>query len=156
MNAGIVQGGDFAFGAAALAADDGAGMSHAPAGGRRQPGDKTDHRFGDLFPDKSGRLFFGVAADFADHDNAAGVGVFLKSVQAVDEVGAVDRVAADADTGGLAYVLAGQLVDHLVGQGPGTGNHADGAAGLMNIAGHDADFGLAGRDNAGAVGADQP
>ena len=73
----------------------------------------------------------------------------------VDERGADDRVAADADAGGLAQAEVGQLPDGLVGQGAAAADDAD-RAGLVDVAGHDADLALAGRDDAGAVGADQP
>ena len=49
---------------------------------------------------------------------------------------------------------SGQLPDGLVGQGAGAADHAD-AAGLVDVAGHDADLALVGRDDAGAVGTDQ-
>ena len=48
----------------------------------------------------------------------------------------------------------GQLADGFVGQGAGARDDADGA-GLVNVARHDADLALAGRDDAGAVGADE-
>src|SRR5690606_7078315 len=47
-----------------------------------------------------------------------------------------------------------QLTDRFVGQGSGTGDHAD-AAGPVDVTGHDADFGGARRDHAGTVGSDQ-
>ena len=47
---------------------------------------------------------FGVAADFADHDDGVGIGVFVEEPEGVGEGGADDRVAADADAGGLADV----------------------------------------------------
>ena len=37
------------------------------------------------------------AADLADHDDAFGLRIVLEQLEAVDEVRAVDRVAADAD-----------------------------------------------------------
>ncbi len=47
-----------------------------------------------------------------------------------------------------------ELIDGLVGEGAGFGDDADGAL-LVDAAGHDADLGLAGGDDAGAVGADE-
>jgi hypothetical protein len=52
------------------------------------------------------RSFLGVAADLADHDDALGLGVLQEQSEAVDEVGAVDRIAADADAGRLAEPAA--------------------------------------------------
>ena len=51
---------------------------------------------------KLGAVFLGGAADLADHDDGLGLGVGQEHLQHVDEVGAVDRVAADADAGRLA------------------------------------------------------
>ena len=62
-------------------------------------------------------------------------------VEQLDDVqvrGAVDRVAADADAGGLADAAAGELPDGLVGQGAAAGDDADVAL-LVNVAGRDAD-----------------
>ena len=67
------------------------------------------------------------AADLADHHDALGLSVLLEGLETVDEVGARQRVAADAEAGGLAETEAGELPDGLVGQGSGAGDHADGA-----------------------------
>ena len=66
----------------------------------------------------------------------------------------VDRVAADADAGRLADAERGELADGLVGQRARARDDAD-VARLVDVAGHDADLALAGRDDAGAVRADQ-
>src|SRR3546814_2585926 len=47
------------------------------------------------------RFLLGRAADLADHDDTLGLGIGKEGVQAVDEIGAVHRIAADADAGGL-------------------------------------------------------
>ena len=47
-------------------------------------------------------VFLGGAADLADHDDRLGRLVGEEHFQHVDELGALDRVAADADRGGLA------------------------------------------------------
>ena len=52
--------------------------------------------------DIGGGLLFGVAADFADHHDGVGVGVFVEELDGVGVGGADDGVAADADAGGLA------------------------------------------------------
>ena len=65
-------------------------------------------------------LFLGAAADLTDHDDAVGVVVSLRTAfSAVDEVRAVDRVAADADARRLADAAAGELPHGLVGQRAG-------------------------------------
>jgi len=110
MDTTSLHGIDLSLGRAAAAADDGAGVTHAAPRRGGEPGDKAHHRFGDLLLDKSGRLLLGVPTDLAHHDDAGGGVVGLEGLQAVDEVGAVDRVAADADAGGLADPLLGELV----------------------------------------------
>ena len=77
-----------------------------------------------------------------------------KSFEHVDEVGAVDRVAPDAHAGGLAEAALGELVDDLVGQRAAARDHAH-VADLVDVARHDPDLGLARRDQARAVGADE-
>ena len=73
-------------------------------GGAVTPGDEADHRL--LRPcelvEEFGRLFLGRAADLADHDDRLGFGVGEEHLQHVDELGALHRIAADADAGGLA------------------------------------------------------
>ena len=78
--------------------------------------------------DELGRLFLGGAADLADHDDALGLRVGQEQLQAVDEVGAVDRIAADADAGRLAEAGGGGLRHRLVGQRARAGDDADLAA----------------------------
>ena len=98
--------------------------------------------------------FFRGAADLADHDDGFGLGIFVEQLERVDVGGADDGVAADADGGGLADAALRELIDGLVGEGAGARDDADRAF-LVNAAGHDADLGFAGRDDAGAVGADE-
>ena len=72
-----------------------------------------------------GRVLLGAAADLADHDDAFGLGIAEEHLQAVDEVGAVDRIAADADAGRLAQPRRGGLRHRLVGQRAGARDDAD-------------------------------
>ena len=69
-----------------------------------------------------------VAADLADQDDRLGFRIFVEHLEHVEMGGAVDRIPADADAGALAVAELGELPDGLVGQGAGTGNHADVAA----------------------------
>ena len=75
--------------------------------------------------------------------------------EGVDEARPVDRVAADADAGALADPQARELPDPLVGERARAADDADPAR-LVDIARHDPDLALAGRDDARAVRADQP
>lgn len=44
-----------------------------------------------------------LASNFPDHHNALRLWVIGEPLQAVDEVGAVERIAPDTDTGALAH-----------------------------------------------------
>ena len=93
-------------------------MAHAAARRGGFSGDEPDHRL--LAPalgliDQELRgLLFGVAADFADHDDRFGRVVGEEQFEHVDEVGAVDRIAADPDSCGLAEPGVGGLEHGLV------------------------------------------
>ena len=76
------------------------------------------------------------------------------SCKQVDEVRADDRVAAEADARRLAQPRLLSLPDGFVGERAAAAHDAD-LARLVDVARHDADLALAGRDDAGAVRADQ-
>ena len=65
-----------------------------------------------------GRVLLGRAADLADHDDRLGLRVGEEHLEHVDELGALDRIAADADRGGLAEARVGGLEHRLVGSVP--------------------------------------
>src|SRR6266404_1372806 len=91
---------DLVLGPALAAGDNGPGMSHAPSRRRGAAGDETHHRLLALCGFQQGRgLFLGAAADLADHDDGLGLLIVQEQLQAIDEAGAVDRIAADADAG---------------------------------------------------------
>ena len=120
-----------------------------------RPGNEARHGFLDLgFADEFGGIFFGGAADFADHDDGLGLGVGQKHFQNVDEFRALDRIAANANGGGLAKAFLGGLEHCFIGKRSGARDDADGAF-LENIARHDADLAFAWRENAGAIRADE-
>ena len=90
-------------GCGALAAgDDGARVAHAAAGRGGLAGDEADHGLLHILLDELGRGLFGRSADLADHDDGLGFRVFVEQAKRIDVGGADDRVAADADRGGLA------------------------------------------------------
>src|SRR5439155_25365315 len=93
-DAGGAEGGDFLFGRAAAAADDGAGMAHALARRRGLSGDEGRHGFGDMLLNELGRAFFRRAADFTHHQDRFRLWIGLEHPQQVDETGADNRVAA--------------------------------------------------------------
>ena len=67
---------------------------------------------------------------------------------------AFDRIAADADAGGLAQSHIGGLLYSLIGQSARAGDHADRAA-AVNMAWHNTDFAGVRCNHTGAVGPDQ-
>src|SRR5262249_60235388 len=83
-----------------------------------------------------------------------GPGVTLEGAQGVDEAGADDRIAADADAGRLPDAELRELVDGLVGERAAARHDAD-ASRRVDVAWHDADLARARRDDAGAVRADE-
>src|SRR3546814_3211539 len=68
-------------------------------------------------------------ADLADHDDRLGGFVGEEKLQHIDEVGAVHRIAADADGSGLSKARSGGLVDRLIGERARTADDADRALG---------------------------
>src|SRR5262249_14905972 len=100
------------------------------------------------------RLLLGAPTDLADHDDAFGLRIVLEHAQHIDETGAVDRVTADPDAGGLADANLRQLMDCLVRQRPAARHHAD-RAGLVDIAGHDADLTFTRSNHSRTVRADE-
>src|SRR5690606_31783746 len=101
------------------------------------------------------RVLLGRAADLADHDDRLRLVVAQEELERVDELGALDRVAADADAGGLAEPRRGRLPDRLVGQRARARDDADMPA-PVDMARHDADLAGVRRDDAWAVRPDQP
>src|SRR5690606_21343011 len=156
-----LHGADLVRGRALAAGDDRPGVPHALARRRRAARDEADHRLGDVLLDVGGGSLLGVAADLADHDDGLRVGVLLEGLQTVDEVGPVQRVAADAHGGRLPGAELGELVHRLVGEGARAGDDADRAS-PVDMTRHDADLAAAlralpssGRDDARAVGTDE-
>src|SRR5262245_8080033 len=130
-------------------------MTHPPPGRGGRAGDEADHGLLVAGLDEElGAVFLGAAADFADHDDRLGGVVGEEQRQRIDEIRAVDRIAADADAGRLAKAGRRGLGHCLVSEGARARDDAD-LTGLMDVARHDADLAFARRDDAGAVGADQ-
>ena len=140
---------------AVRAGHDRAGVAHRLAGRRGEAGDVGDDRLGHVVGDELGRPFLGVAADLAAHHDQLGLGVVLEHADHVDEVGPGHRVAADPDDRRVAEPALGEHVADLVGQRARARDDADVA--LLEERGRDdPDVGLARRQDARAVGADQP
>src|SRR5262249_35622483 len=121
-------------------------------------GDKANHRLGaaalGLRFYEFRRVLLGRAANFPDHDDGVGGRVGKEHFKHRDELGSLDRIAADADRGRLAQSSVGGLLHRLVGERACAGDDAD-LAGLEDVARHDADLASVGREHAWAVRPDE-
>src|SRR6266446_9629256 len=142
--------GVFVLGGALAAADDRAGVAHAASRGSGLAGDKADDGFLRVGLDPLRSTLFGVAADFANQNDGMRFRIGVEELNGVEERGADDGIAADADASGLSDAELRQLMDGFVGQRAAAADNAD-ISRLVDAAGHDADFALARRDDAGAV-----
>src|SRR6267142_2368201 len=142
------------LGGALAAADDRAGVAHAASRRSGLAGDEADDGLLYVGLDPLRGSLFGVAADFADHNDGVRVRIVVEKLDGVEERRADDGIAADADAGGLADAEFGQLVYGFVGERAAAADDADISL-LVDAARHDSDFAFAGRDDAGAVGADE-
>src|SRR3990167_1179574 len=137
------------------AGDDGTRVPHPAAGRRRLATDERDDRLLDMGVDEGRRLLLRRPADLADHHDRPGGRVVVEQVEHVDEVRAVDGIAADPDARGLPDAAARELADDLVRERPAARDDADGA-GRVDVARHDADLRPARRAHARAVRAHEP
>ena len=102
------------------------GVAHAAPGRRGLPGDEGDDRLGHVLPGRRRRpLPRPCRRSRRSSRSPRSARSSWNSSQHVDEVGADDRVAADADAGRLADAEVGQLPDGLVGQRARAGDDAD-------------------------------
>ena len=106
-------------------------------------GNETDNRFVHLLTNKAGSFLLVGATDLTNHHDRLGVGIVLEGGQTVDEVGAVDRITSDADTGRLANPRSRHLINDFVGERARATDEPD-VSGFADAAGNDADVGFAG------------
>jgi hypothetical protein len=145
----------FSGGSTGLARYYGAGVAHASTWRCAQTGDERHDRLGMwshvVGLEELGGLFLSRPADLADQYDALGLRIVQEHIQAVDEVGAVERIAANANTQRLTEADLGGLVHGLVCQRARTRHYAYNAW-LVYVTGHDADFALTWRNDTRAVG----
>ena len=146
---------DLVLGRAGSPADDGAGVAHAFARRRRLARDERRDWLLHVLLDKRRRLLFGVAANLPHHQNRFRLRIVLEQLERVDERGADDGIAAQADAGRLPQFQTRQLPDRLVGERAATADEPD-AARLVNVSRHDAHLALSRRDDARTVGPNEP
>src|SRR4051794_24016349 len=145
---------DLGLRAAGGAGDDRARVAHRLARRRGDARDVADDGLGDVGRDVLGGLLLGRSADLAAEHDQLRLLVGLEELDDVDEARARDGVAADPDDRRVAEALLGQHVADLVGQRARARDDADVAL-LEERRRDDPDVGLAGREDAGAVGPDQ-
>src|SRR5829696_265802 len=153
-DAGPAQGFALGFGGALAAGDYGARVAHRLALGGGEARDVGDDGGLHLRVHVLGGELLSVAPDLPDHHHAPGLGVGLELLEDLDEVGPDYRVSADAHRRALADPALRELVDDLVGERSAPRHYAD-VAGREDVARHDGDVGLLGREGAGAVRADE-
>src|SRR3989344_2328484 len=154
LETALFHDGQLGIGRVGTTGDQRAGVAHALARGRGDTGDEADDGLFHVGLAPLGGFGFVRAADLANHDDGIGVRVVVERLHDVDVLEAVDRVTADAHGAGLTQAEFGQLSHGFVRQRAGARDHAD-ATLAVDVAGHDADLDLFGRDQAGAVGAQQ-
>src|SRR5579863_9677739 len=111
-------------------------MAHPAPRRRCTAGNETNRRlvaaFFCLVLEKLSRVLLRRTADFSDHNQSLGLFVGEKHLEDRDEIGAFDRISADADRRRLAKTLLGGLEHRLVSQGARARDDTDFAA-LENI-----------------------
>src|SRR6267143_1680577 len=153
-DAAFLHDGELFLRGALAAGDDGAGVAHAFPRRRGNAGDEADDRFFHVVLRPARRDLLVRAADLAHHDHRLGLRVVVEHAQNVDVLQSVDRVAADADAARLAEADFHQLPDRFISQRPGA-RHDPHRPLPVDVARHDADLDLVGRDHAGAVRPDE-
>src|SRR6185437_9306559 len=113
-HAGGLEGLELFCGRSRRTRDDRAGVAHAAARWSGLAGDEPDDGLLHVLLDERSRLLLIGPADFAHHRDGLRVRILLERREAVDEVGAVDRIAADADTARLPDSGARELIDDLI------------------------------------------
>lgn len=158
MHSGVLEGLDLLLGASLSSGDDGSGVTHTTARGRRETSNERHNGFGTsarvVLLEELGSILFVVASNLTDEDDSLGLGVANEDIEAIDKVGAVEGISSDSDAERLAEADVGGLVDGLVGQSSGSRHDSDLSL-LVNVAGHDTNLAFLRLDNSGAVGADQ-
>mmetsp|Transcript_24059 Transcript_24059/g.67777 ORF Transcript_24059/g.67777 Transcript_24059/m.67777 type:complete len:251 (+) Transcript_24059:301-1053(+) len=137
--------------------DDGTGMAHAASRRCGHSSDETnDWLVGvSVLLEPFGGFLFGGSANLSDHDDALRLRVVGESLEAINEVGSVERVTADTDACRLAQSSHGRLVDSFVRQGSAAADNSN-LAWSVDVTGHDPDLALARLDNSWTVRPDQP
>src|SRR5215471_9479099 len=134
---------DFVFRLAATARYDRPRMPHPPPRRRGLPGDESNYRLLDVVFDIRRRGLFRGAADLANHDDDMRLWILVKEPDRIRMRRADDRIAANADTGGLADSQGRELANRFIRQGARSGDDTD-VSGFVNVRRHNSDLALTG------------
>jgi len=117
-NASGFESSDLALGVTLASSNDSTSVAHAAAGRSSLAGNEADNGqvAGVVFLEPGSSLFLGLTANLTNHYDALGLGVNNEAAEHVNEVSSVERIATNANDGGLTETLGGGLVDGLVGQ----------------------------------------
>ena len=125
-------------------------MTHTLARRRLTAGDeRRDRLILQILLDPLRGFLLCRAADLTDDEDGIGVGIVLEELERVDEVRALDGVAADADGSRLTDARVRELECRLIGEGAGARDESN-VAGLADRAGRDAELGLLRGEKTGA------
>src|SRR6266478_2439972 len=116
--------------------------------------DEANHRLLDFRFDECSRSFLCIAADFADKDYRVRFAILVEHFDGIQEGSANNRVASDANAGGLPDAQASELVDRLVGQCAAAADHANVSL-FVDAARHNANFAFARRNDARTIRSDE-
>src|SRR5205085_4919391 len=111
--------------------------------------------FAHLLFDVGGRSLFRVAADLTNHHDGVRIWILIEQPDGIDEVGPDDGIAADTNARRLPNAEPGQLAHRFICQRARARNHTH-VPFEVDVGRHDSDLALAGRNDARAVGADEP
>lgn len=99
-------------------------------------------------------LLLSFTTDLTNHNDTFGLGIIDELGEHIDEVGAVERITANADNGRLAKVVLGGLVDGFVSESTRARDDTNLSL-LMNVTRHDTNLAFTGLDDTGAVRANE-
>src|SRR5579875_447819 len=153
-NLSSLQGGNLALRGAGIAGDDGTCVPHTLSWRGGATGNEGYNRLGHPRFDELGGVLFVAATDLATHHDGLRPWVLLKELEVIDEGRADDGVAPDADATGLADTGLGKQRNDFVGECARARDEADRAGG-KDLIRDNADLAVAGRADAGTIGADQ-
>src|SRR5262249_15414845 len=154
LDAALLHHGELLLGSPLAPRNDRPGVAHALARRRGDASDEADHGLTHVLLHPACCGLFIIAADLAHHDHRFGLRVIVEHLKNVYVLQPVDRIAADADAARLAEPELAELAHRFVSERPGPGDDAPRSF-FVDVARHDADLELIGRDHARAVGPDQ-